>query len=89
MKPKISIPSRHRTPEQQVRYEHTFMINDLYVRWINNQLVRGDEFLVIQHLTELENIKSQSEWRIKFEQDKLDWKCQQMQQDLENSQKGT
>ena len=74
---KVKIPSRHRTPDEQVRYEHTLMINDLFVRWINNQLVRGDEFLVIQHLTELEEIKRQSEWRMKFEQDKMDWRNKQ------------
>ena len=80
MKPKLVIPSRHRTPDEQVRYEHTLMINDLYVRWINNKLVRGDEFLVIQHLKELDEIKRSVEWHNKFQQDKLDWR---------NSQNGT
>ena len=80
MKPKLHIPSRHRTPDEQVRYEHTLMINDLYVRWINNKLVRGDEFLVIQHLKELDEIKRSVEWHNKFQQDKLDWR---------NSQNGT
>ena len=89
MKPKLHIPSRTKTPQEEVRYKHDVMISDLFARWINNQLIAEDTLLVIQHLTELENLKSQSEWRIKFEQDKLDWKCQQMEEDFKNSQKGT
>ena len=71
---KLSIPSRHKTPEQQVQYQETLIINELYVRWINNQLVPGDEFLVIRYLDKLEEIKQQSEWLQNFHKEHMEWK---------------
>jgi hypothetical protein len=77
MKPKLSIPSRNRTPEDQARYDDLMMINELYVRWVNKIYKQGDEFLIIKHIDRLEDIKAQAEWRERQQTYKMEWQSEQ------------
>ena len=81
MKHKPVIPPRKaKTPEEQALADDIKMINELYVRWVNNIYKHGDEFLIIQHMTRLEDIKAQADWMVKQQMYKMDWQSEQSNQ---------
>lgn len=78
MKPKLSIPSRTRTPEQQALHDEWLVVNDLYVRWVNNTTTPEDGMLLLKYQQRLEDIKKSVDWNANFHMEHLNWKVAQM-----------
>jgi hypothetical protein len=86
-KPKLTIPERkQRTPEEQRIHDELMLINSLYIRWVNDQLLPEDDFLLIEHMDHLQHIKQQADWQAKFRMEHLNWKVDQMNLNKPNSE---
>jgi hypothetical protein len=77
MKPKLIIPNRPTTPEGIAVQQEWLLINDLFVRWINNTTTPEDGILLLKYQSRLEDIKKSSDWQVKFQLDKHNWQLGQ------------
>lgn len=82
MKPKLSIPTRDLSPEAIKRREELELINELYVRWVNNNLLPEDDFLLLQYRERLDYIKANADYIMNFHREHNDWKQQEMNQTI-------
>lgn len=78
-KPKLIIPARiFKSPQQELVDLEIRNIHDLYIRWVTNTLLPQDDFVLIQNMTELLEMKQRSEEQALWRMRHLDWKVEQM-----------
>jgi hypothetical protein len=79
---KLVIPKRIEEIKQVKEIE---MIGDLYFRWITNALLPTDDFLLIEHMDRLKQMKEREDLYMR----QLNWKVDQMNLKSTKDNKGT